>query len=57
VATLGLAEPQVATLLGVLVLAGWAGAALVAAGLGLQGVSSVRPREDEETPIVEAAPV
>ncbi len=48
VATLVLAEPLVATLLGVGLLGeslgptGWAGAALVAAGLGLQGTVSVR---------------
>jgi DME family drug/metabolite transporter len=48
-ATLGLAEPLVATLLGLLVLgehlglAGWVGATLVAVGLGLQGLVSVRP--------------
>jgi DME family drug/metabolite transporter len=62
VATLVLAEPLIATLLGVVVLgetlgpAGWAGAALIAAGLGLQGVTSVRSRPGEEAPIVETAP-
>lgn len=61
VATLVLAEPLVATMLGVLVLgerldlAGWAGAALVAAGLGLQGVASVRSRPGDEPNVVEAA--
>lgn len=50
VATLVLAEPVVATLLGVLVLderlglLGWAGCALVIAGLALQGASSSRER-------------
>jgi DME family drug/metabolite transporter len=50
VATLVLAEPLVATLLGVgllgetLGVVGWVGAALVAAGLALQGVVSVRGR-------------
>jgi DME family drug/metabolite transporter len=48
--TLVLAEPVVATLLGVLVLderlglLGWAGGALVIAGLALQGASSSRER-------------
>jgi DME family drug/metabolite transporter len=60
VATLVLAEPLVATLLGTLVLgerlgvAGWLGAALVAAGLGLQGVSSIRSRAGGEPNVVEA---
>ena len=51
-ATLVLAEPVVATFLGVLVLGeslgamGWAGAALVVVGLGLQGVTSVRHGAD-----------
>jgi DME family drug/metabolite transporter len=50
VATLVLAEPLVATLLGIgllgetLGVVGWVGAALVAAGLALQGVVSVRGR-------------
>ena len=60
VATLVLAEPLVATMLGVLLLGerldatAWAGAALVAAGLGLQGVVSVRTRSDDEPNVVEA---
>jgi DME family drug/metabolite transporter len=60
VATLVLAEPLVATMLGVFLLgehldaAAWAGAALVAAGLGLQGVVSVRSRADGETNVIEA---
>ena len=60
-ATLVLAEPLVATLLGVFVLgeqlgiAGWAGAALVAAGLGLQGLSSIRSGSGGEPNVVEAA--
>ena len=60
VATLVLAEPLVATMLGVLLLGerldatAWAGAALVAAGLGLQGVVSVRSRSDDEPNVVEA---
>jgi DME family drug/metabolite transporter len=62
VATLVLAEPLVATLLGVLVLgeqlgiAGWAGAALVALGLGLQGLNSIRSRDDADRGLIEAAP-
>lgn len=58
-ATLVLAEPLVATTLGVLILgehlglAGWAGAALVAAGLGLQGLSSIRSRTGEPN-VIEA---
>jgi drug/metabolite transporter, DME family len=53
VATLVLAEPLVATLLGILLLgerlgiAGWIGAALVAAGLLLQGLTSIRSRGDD----------
>lgn len=60
-ATLVLAEPLVATMLGVGLLGerlgpgGWIGAALVALGLGLQGLSSIRARRDEEPNIVEAA--
>lgn len=59
-ATLVLAEPLVATLLGVFILgehlglAGWAGAALVAAGLGLQGLSSIRSRPRGEPNVIEA---
>jgi DME family drug/metabolite transporter len=62
VATLVLAEPLVATLLGVGILgepfgpAGWAGAALVAAGLALQGVTSVRARRGDAASLVESAP-
>lgn len=61
VATLVLAEPLVATLLSVLILGerpglvGWAGAALVAAGLGLQGVTSVRAGDPGEPNVVERA--
>ena len=60
-ATLVLAEPLVATLLGVFVLgehlgpAGWAGAALVAVGLGLQGLTSIRSRAGGEPNVVDAA--
>ena len=52
VTTLVLAEPVVATVLGVVVLGeqlaplGWVGAALVLAGLALQGVTSARDRAD-----------
>jgi DME family drug/metabolite transporter len=61
VATLVLAEPLVATMLGVFVLgerldlAGWAGAALVAAGLALQGAVSMRSQPDAEPNVVEAS--
>lgn len=61
VATLVLAEPLVATLLGVgllgesLGLLGWLGAALVAAGLALQGLTSIRSG-GEAPSIVDAAP-
>lgn len=57
-ATLVLAEPLVATLLGVLLLgerlgpAGWAGAGLVAAGLLAQGLASARDRGDAEPNVV-----
>jgi drug/metabolite transporter, DME family len=60
VATLVLAEPLVATLLGVFILgehlglAGWTGAALVAAGLGLQGLSAIRSRPRGEPNVIEA---
>jgi DME family drug/metabolite transporter len=63
VATLLLAEPLVATLLGVGLLgetlgpAGWAGAALVAAGLGLQGMAASRTRTGEDPAVIEAVPV
>jgi DME family drug/metabolite transporter len=62
VATLVLAEPLVATLLGVGVLgepiggAGWIGAALVAVGLALQGLRSTRGRKGQSASIVESAP-
>jgi drug/metabolite transporter, DME family len=61
-ATLVLAEPLVATLLGVGILgehlgiAGWAGALLVAVGLALQGLTSIRARTGAETNVVEGAP-
>ncbi|HEX9044168.1 MAG TPA: EamA family transporter [Candidatus Limnocylindrales bacterium] len=61
VATLVLAEPLVATLLGVGVLGerlgpvGWLGAALVATGLALQGVTAVRGRADTPQNVVEGA--
>ena len=57
-ATLVLAEPLVATLLGVLVLgerlgaAGWAGAGLVAVGLLAQGLASARERGGAEPNVV-----
>lgn len=60
-ATLVLAEPLVATILGVFLLgehldlAGWAGAAIVAAGLGLQGLSSIRSRPGDESNVIEAS--
>jgi len=63
VATLLLAEPLVATFLGVGLLgetlgpAGWLGAALVAAGLCLQGLAASRARPTEEPPIIEPLPV
>jgi len=59
-ATLVLAEPLIATLLGVFILgeqlglAGWAGGALVAAGLGLQGLSSIRSRPQGKPNVIEA---
>lgn len=58
-ATLVLAEPLVATLLGVVVLgeqlgpAGWVGALAVALGLGLQGAASMRARHGERQNVVE----
>jgi drug/metabolite transporter, DME family len=58
-ATLVLAEPLVATALGVLLLgerlgpAGWLGALAVAVGLGLQGVSSVRAQRQQRQNVVE----
>jgi hypothetical protein len=54
VTTLVLAEPVVATVLGVLVLGeslaalGWLGAAFVLAGLALQGVASARGRSSHD---------
>ena len=60
-ATLVLAEPLVATLLGVgllgerLGLIGWAGAALVAVGLGLQGLSAIRGRAGANAPAADPA--
>jgi DME family drug/metabolite transporter len=60
VATLVLAEPLVATLLGVgllgerLGLAGWAGAGLVALGLTLQGLTSIRARAGGGRTVVES---
>jgi DME family drug/metabolite transporter len=60
-ATLVLAEPLVATILGVFILgehlgiAGWAGAALVAAGLGLQGLASIRSGPRGEPNVIEAS--
>jgi drug/metabolite transporter, DME family len=60
-ATLVLAEPLVAMLLGVLLLGellgagGWLGAAAVAIGLGLQGLLSVRAQRGERQNVVEAA--
>lgn len=60
-ATLVLAEPLVATLLGVGILgehlgiAGWVGAALVAVGLALQGLTSIRARSGAEENVVEGA--
>jgi drug/metabolite transporter, DME family len=60
-ATLVLAEPLLATLLGVIVLGehlgppGWVGAVLVAAGLALQGLTSVRARSGAEENVVEGA--
>lgn len=60
-ATLVLAEPLVATVLGVGLLGerlgviGWLGAGLVAAGLGLQGLASTRGRSGTEANVVEAA--
>ncbi len=62
VATLVLAEPLVATALGVVVLgerlgsAGWLGAALVASGLLLQGLASVRSGPTAAPSVVESAP-
>lgn len=61
VATLVLAEPLVATLLGIGLLGerigigGWLGALLVAAGLGLQSAASIRSSRTEEVTIVESA--
>jgi DME family drug/metabolite transporter len=61
-ATLVLMEPLVATLLGVVVLgerlgvAGWIGAALVAVGLGLQGLSTIRSRPGGEPGSVQPVP-
>jgi DME family drug/metabolite transporter len=58
-AALVLAEPLVATLLGVVVLgeqlgpAGWVGALAVALGLGLQGAASMRARHGERQNVVE----
>jgi len=63
VATLVLAEPLVATMLGVGLLGerlgpgGWIGALLVALGLGLQGLASVRSGSDEEPSLLGNAPV
>ena len=63
VATLVLAEPLVATMLGVGVLGerlgpgGWIGALLVALGLGLQGLASVRSQSDEDPSLLGNAPV
>ena len=60
-ATLVLAEPLVAAMLGVgllgerLGVAGWVGAALVAVGLGLQGLASTGGRDAGEGNVVEAA--
>ena len=60
-ATLVLAEPLVATALGVTVLgerlgpAGWLGALGVAIGLGLQGAASVRAQRGERQNVVEGA--
>jgi DME family drug/metabolite transporter len=60
-ATLVLAEPLVATILGVGLLGerlgpiGWIGAALVAGGLALQGLTSSRARRGDETNVVEGA--
>ena len=60
-ATLVLAEPLVATALGVVVLGerlgvgGWAGAALVAAGLALLGLSSIRQGAERGPNVVEGA--
>jgi DME family drug/metabolite transporter len=61
-ATLVLMEPLVATLLGVAVLgerlglAGWIGASLVAVGLGLQGLTTIRSRRGDEPERVEPVP-
>jgi DME family drug/metabolite transporter len=61
VATLVLAEPLVATCLGVGLLgerlgtAGWVGAGLVAVGLALQGLTSIRARGGGEENVVEGA--
>jgi DME family drug/metabolite transporter len=61
VATLVLAEPLVATLLGVGLLGerlgpgGWAGAGLVAIGLALQGLTSMRARTGGDQNVVEGA--
>jgi drug/metabolite transporter, DME family len=60
-ATLVLAEPLVATALGVLLLgerlgpAGWMGAMAITLGLGLQGVVSVRALRGERQNVVEGA--
>ena len=62
VATLVLAEPLVATLLGVLVLgerfdlAGLVGAALITAGLVIQGVVSSRAQRHEPADVLQAPP-
>ena len=62
VATLTLAEPLVATVLGLGVLGepigvpGWLGAGLIATGLALQGLTSVRARRGEAGTLVESAP-
>lgn len=60
-ATLVLAEPLVATMLGVGLLGerlgpgGWLGAALVALGLALQGLTSIRARTGADQNVVEGA--
>lgn len=62
VATLLLAEPLVATLLGVVVLgerlapAAIAGATLIAAGLAIQGLASARAQRHEHADLAEAPP-
>ena len=62
VATLVLAEPPVAALLGVVVLgerfnlAGLAGAALITAGLGIQGIASSRAQRHMPADVLEVPP-